>query len=329
MKIFLAGATGAIGKRLTPLLVAAGHAVTGTTRHPEKADSIQAAGAIPAVVDALDAAAVSDAIQRAQPEVIIHELTSIPASLNLRRLDYEFALTNRLRTKGTDNLIAAARKAGCHRLIAQSYAGWPYARSGGWVKTEEDPLISPGEPAVRETLKAIRHVESAVTEDPSIAGIVLRYGAFYGPGTSFAKGGSSLEDVRRGRIPIVGRGTGYWSFIHIDDAASATLAAVESDNRGLYNVCDDEPAPVSQWLPFLASTLGVKAPRHIPRWLGRIVIGPHGVAWMNEIRGASNAKAKSRLRWRLKWPSWRMGFRDGLDDEMQKTTPQARFQMAG
>lgn len=329
MKVFLAGATGAIGKRLTPLLVAAGHAVTGTTRHPEKADSIRAAGAVPAIVDALDAAAVLEAVQRTQPDVIVHELTSIPASLNLRRLDHEFALTNRLRTKGTNNLVAAARKAGCHRLIAQSYAGWPYARTGGWIKTEEDPLMSSAEPAVRHTLAAIRHVESAATEDPSIAGIVLRYGAFYGPGTSFGKGTSLLEDIRKGRMPIVGKGTGYWSFIHIDDAASATLAAVEADNRGLYNICDDEPAPVSQWLPFLASTLGAKPPRPIPKWLGRIVIGQHGVAWMTEIRGASNAKAKSRLRWRLKWPSWRVGFRDGLDDEPQKTTPQASFKMAG
>ena len=329
MKVFLAGATGAIGKRLTPLLVAAGHSVTGTTRHPNKVDSIRAVGAIPVVVDALNASEVLEAVQRAKPDVIIHELTAIPTKLNLRRFDKEFASTNRLRSEGTDNLVAAARKVGCRRFIAQSFAVWPYARTGGWVKTEEDPLISSPEPAIRQTLEAIRHVESTVVEDRTIEGIILRYGAFYGPGTALGEGGSFLEDIRRGRMPIVGKGTGYWSFLHIDDAASATLAAVEANASGIYNICDDEPAPVSQWLPFLANALGAKVPRHIPRWLGRIAIGRHGVAWMTEIRGASNQKAKSLLRWKLKWPTWRLGFLHGLVDEIHETVAQPRALKAG
>ena len=328
MKVFLAGATGAIGKRLTPMLVAAGHSVTGTTRYPNKADAIRATGAMPAIVNALNEVEVLEAVQRAKPDVIVHELTAIPASFNLRRFDEEFAQTNRLRTEGTDNLIAAARKVGCRRIVAQSYTGWPYARTGGWIKTEEDPLMSNPELALRKSFEAIRHVESAVVGDPSIAGIVLRYGAFYGPGTSLGKGGSSLEAVRRRQLPIVGKGTGYWSFLHIDDAASATLAAIETSELGIFNICDDEPAPVSVWLPFLADALGAQPPRHLPSWIGRMVIGQHGVAWMNEIRGASNRKAKALLNWKLRWPSWRLGFRDGLEDAIQ-AAPQARFRKAG
>ena len=329
MRVFLAGATGAIGKRLTPMLVAAGHSVTGTTRYPNKADAIRAAGATPAIVNALNEGEVLEAVQRAKPDVIVHELTAIPASFNLKRINEEFAQTNRLRTEGTDNLIAAARKAGCRRVIAQSFTGWPYARTGAWVKTEEDPLMSNAEPALRKSFEAIRHVESAVAGDPSIAGIVLRYGGFYGPGTSLGIGGSFLEAVRRRQMPIVGKGTGYWSFLHIDDAASATLAAIEARELGIYNVCDDEPAPVSVWLPFLASTLGAKPPRHLPRWIGRMVIGQHGVAWMNEIRGASNAKAKALLNWKPKWTSWRLGFRDGLEDAPQVPAPQSKLKKAG
>jgi nucleoside-diphosphate-sugar epimerase len=284
---------------------------------------------MPAVVNALNANEVLEAVQRAKPDVIIHELTAIPANINLRRFEEVFVVTNRLRIEGTDNLLAAARKAGCLRMIAQSYAGWPYARTGGWIKTENDPLVSSPEPALRKTLEAIRHLESAVVGDQSIAGIVLRYGAFYGPGTSLGKGGSSLEAVRRRLMPIVGKGTGYWSFAHIDDAASATLAAIETSELGIYNICDDEPAPVSEWLPFLASALGAKPPRHLPSWIGRIVIGSHGVAWMNEIRGASNQKAKALPRWKLKWPSWRIGFRGGLEDEILVADAQPRFRKAG
>jgi len=313
MKIFLAGATGAIGTRLLPLLVRAGHAVTGTTQHSDKTRSIHAAGATPVVLNALDSQQVLEAVGRAEPDVIIHQLTAIPANFNLRRFDQEFATTNRLRTEGTDNLLAAARAVGCRRFIAQSYTGWPYARTGSWVKSEDDPLISDAEPAFRESLKAIVHVESAVLGDNTIEGFVLRYGSFYGPGTSLGPGGSVLEGVRKRNVPIIGKGTGYWSFVHIDDAASATFAAVAAATPGLYNIADDDPAPVSDWLPFLAQALGAKPPRHIPTWLGRMAIGPHGVAMMTTGRGASNRKAKSLLPWKLKWPSWRKGFKDGLE----------------
>jgi 2-alkyl-3-oxoalkanoate reductase len=312
MKVFLAGATGAIGKRLVPILVAAGHMVTGTTKTAEKAESIRSAGAKPEIVNALNAREVLEAVQRSEPDVIIHQLTAIPASFNMRRFDEEFALTNRLRSEGTDHLLAAARAVGCRRIIAQSYLGWPYARAGTWIKNEEDPLLTSPEPAVRETFQAILHLESAVTGESTIDGFVLRYGTFYGPGTSLGRGGSLLEEVRKRRVPIIGEGLGYWSFVHVDDAAWATLAAIEAPSPGLYNICDDEPAPVSQWLPFLAEVLAAKAPRHIPRWLGRMAIGPHGVAMMTESRGGSNQKAKSAMWWKLKWPSWRQGFRESL-----------------
>lgn len=329
MKIFLAGATGAIGKRLLPQLVAAGHTVTGTTRTPDKADSIRKAGAKSEIVNALDKNEVLEAVQRTEPEVIIHELTGVPSRFNLRRFDEAFALTNRLRTEGTDYLLAAARTVGCRRFIAQSYAGLPYARSGPWVKNEEDALLSTPEPEARETFRAILHVESAVLGGTAIEGFVLRYGSFYGPGTSMGVGGSVLDDIRQRRFPIVGKGTGYWSFLHIDDAASATLAAVESKSPGLYNICDDEPAPVSEWLPFLAGVIGAKVPRHIPSWLGRMAIGSFGMAMMNEIRGASNQKAKSQMHWELKWPTWRQGFCEGLGNAIQRTPEAPRLPKAG
>jgi nucleoside-diphosphate-sugar epimerase len=312
MRIFLAGAAGAIGSRLLPMLVRAGHTVTGTTRSPDKAEPIRMAGGTAAVLDALDAGEVVEAVRQARPEVLIHQLTAIPASFNLRRFDREFAMTNRLRTEGTDNLLRAARAVGCRRFIAQSYTGWPYARTGGWIKTEDDPLLDSPEPALRRTLEAIRRLESAVLEERAVEGFVLRYGSFYGPGTSLGRGGPLLEAIRRRRLPIVGTGAGRWSFVHIDDAASATLAAVEPTEPGVYNVTDDEPAPVSEWLPFLAAVLGAKPPSRIPAWLGRLAIGAHGVAMTTEQRGASNRKARSLLGWELQWPSWRAGFRGGL-----------------
>src|SRR6185369_4189789 len=290
MKIFVAGATGAIGRRLVPLLVRAGHVVTGTTRRPDKVMSIHLSGATPVLVDALNQNEVLEAVRQAAPDVIIHQLTAIPSTFNLRRFDQEFALTNRLRTEGTDHLLAAARAVGCRRFIAQSYTGWPYERTGGWIKTENDPLLSSPEPAFRDSLSAIKHVESTVLENKNIEGFVLRYGSFYGPGTSIGPEAPLLEDIRQRRMPVVGKGTGYWSFIHIDDAASATLAAVEGDTPGLYNIVDDEPAPVSQWLPYLAQAIGAKPPWHVPAWLARFAIGPHGVAMMTAGRGASNQK---------------------------------------
>ena len=314
MKIFVAGATGAIGKRLVPLLVDAGHTVTGTTRQPDKMMSIRSSGAQAVLMNALNTGDVLKAVQQTQPDVIIHQLTAIPERFNLRRFNEDFAATNRLRTEGTDNLLAAARAVGCHRFIAQSYTGWPYERSGSWVKTEDDPLMASPEPAFRESLKAIVHVESTVLAQKGMAGFVLRYGSFYGPGTSLGPGGFMLEEIRRRRIPVVGGGTAYWSFLHIDDAAGATLAAVEGSTPGLYNIADDEPAPVSQWLPFLAEAVDAKPPMHIPAWLGRLAIGQHGVAMMTTARGASNQKAKSLLPWKLKWASWRKGFKQGLED---------------
>jgi 2-alkyl-3-oxoalkanoate reductase len=329
MKVFLAGATGAIGKRLLPQLVAAGYSVTGTTRIPDKMDSIRKAGANPAIMNALNKDEVLQAVRRAEPDVIIFQLTGIPARFNLRRFDDAFAMTNRLRTEGTDYLLAAARSAGCRRFIAQSYGGWPYARMGTWVKSEADPLLSSPEPGMRKSFQAILHLESAVLGEPGIEGFVLRYGGFYGPGTSLGRDGSMLEEVKKRRIPIVGKGTGYWSFVHIDDAASATLATVEARSPGLYNICDDEPAPVAQWLPFLADAIGARAPRHIPRWLGRLLIGQHGVAMMTEIRGGSNRKAKAQMRWKLKWPTWRKGFREGLGDGIHEVIKETGLPKAG
>jgi nucleoside-diphosphate-sugar epimerase len=312
MRVFVAGAGGAIGRRLLPALVEAGHSVVGMTRSPANAEAIRASGAEPVTADALDAQAVMAAVENARPEAVVHELTALPSRLNLRRFDRAFALTNRLRREGTDHLVAAARTARARRLIGQSYAGWPYAREGGPVKSEEDPL-DPNPPAgFRDTLAAIRYLETAVLGADGLEGLALRYGNFYGPGTSIGEGGSILEDVRRRRVPIVGSGAGIWSFVQIEDAARATLAAVEHGPPGLYNVVDDEPAPVSEWLPALAAATGAKPPRRFPARLARLAIGEHGVAMMTEIRGASNAKAKRELGWEPKWASWRVGFREAL-----------------
>jgi 2-alkyl-3-oxoalkanoate reductase len=312
VRVFVAGATGVLGTRLVPLLVERGHEVTGMTRSPEKAGAVSAAGAEPAVADALDSTATAAAVERARPEVVVHELTAIPAALSYRRMDRDFALTNRLRTEGTDNLLGAARTSGARRFVAQSFAGWPYARLGGLVKTEEDPLDPDPPPGLRTTLDAIRYLEAAVVGAVGIEGLVLRYGGFYGPGTSAGEGGSVTEDVRRRRIPLVGNAGGVWSFVHIDDAARATAAAIERGEPGIYNIVDDDPAPVSEWLPGLASALGAKPPRRIPAFLARLAVGKHGVVMMTDARGASNAKAKRELGWELEYPSWREGFRTGL-----------------
>ena len=312
MRVFVAGATGVLGTRLVPLLVERGHEVTGMTRSPEKAGAVRAAGAEPAIADALDSTATAAAVERARPEVVVHELTALPAAINYRKVDRDFALTNRLRTEGTDNLLGAARASGARRFVAQSFAGWPYARLGGLVKTEEDPLDPDPPPGLRTTLDAIRHLEAAVLGTEGIEGLVLRYGGFYGPGTSVGKGGSVTEDVRRRRIPLVGDAGGVWSFVHIDDAARATVAAIERGEPGTYNIVDDDPAPVSEWLPGLTSALGAKPPRRVPAFLARLAVGKHGVVMMTDARGASNAKAKRDLGWELEYPSWREGFRTGL-----------------
>jgi nucleoside-diphosphate-sugar epimerase len=312
MKVFVAGATGAIGTRLVPALRRNGHEVVGTTRTPAKAEWLRALGADPVVLDALDPIAVKDAVAAAAPEVVVHQLTAIPESLNPRKLDQQFAATNRLRTEGMDHLLEAARAVGARRMVAQSFAAWVYARTGGPIKAEGDPIETDPPPSVRETLAAILHVERTLAAATDLEGVALRYGGFYGPGTSISGDGPVVEMVRKRRFPIVGRGQGVWSFIHIDDAAAATAAAVEGGPPGIYNVSDDEPATVSTWLPELASAIDAPPPRHVPVWLARLLTGPTGVAMMTELRGASNAKAKRELGWQPRFASWREGFRTGL-----------------
>ena len=313
MRVFVAGATGAVGKRLVPLLVAKGHSVIGTTRSPGKAEELRALGAEPVVLDVLDGSAARRAVAQAAPEVIVHQATALSSlGSNLRRFDEQFALTNRLRTEGTHNLLAAAREAGTRRFVAQSFAGWPYARAGGVVKAETDPLDPNPPKSARRSLAAIRNLEEAVVGAEGLEGISLRYGSFYGPGTSLGEGGTHVELIRKRRFPIVGSGSGIWSFAHIDDVAGATAAAIERGEPGIYNVVDDEPAPVADWLPYLARVLGAKPPRRIPTWLGRLVGGGLAVSLMTEVRGASNAKAKRELDWRPRYASWRQGFVEGL-----------------
>lgn len=307
MKVLVAGAAGAMGKQLLPRLVAAGHEVSGMTRSAGNSEAVAALGATPIVADALDPDQVAAAIAAAEPEAIVHELTALSGSLDMRHFDRDFALTNRLRTEATDHLLSAGRAVGVRRFLAQSYAGWPYARVGGPVKTEEDPLDPAPVDSMRRTLDAIRRLEGAVTGAGWTEGIVLRYGGFYGPGTSLAPDGEHTELIRRRRFPVVGDGAGVWSFVHIADAAEATVAALASGRAGIYNVVDDEPAPVSEWLPALASGLGAKPPRRVPRWLGRLLAGEAATVMMTEVRGASNAKAKRELGWQPRHPSWRQG----------------------
>jgi nucleoside-diphosphate-sugar epimerase len=306
MRVFLAGATGAIGRQLVPRLVAAGHEVHGMTRSEKKQGIIYEMGAVPAVADALDPDQVAEAVARARPDVIVHQLTAIPATLNMRHFDRDFALTNRLRTEGTDHLLSAGQAVGVRRFVAQSYFA-QYARTGAAVKSEEDPIDRAPAREMREVLAAIRHLEEAVLDARWTEGIVLRYGALYGPGTSLAAGAEQVELVRRHKFPLVGNGGGVWSFVHVADAAEATVAAVEHGSRGVYNVVDDDPAPVAQWLPALAEEVGAKKPSHVPRFVGRLFAGELGVVMMTEVRGASNAKAKRELAWRPAHPSWRRG----------------------
>jgi nucleoside-diphosphate-sugar epimerase len=307
MRVFVAGATGAIGRRLVPQLVERGHDVVATTSRPERADGLRALGATPVVLDGLDGAAVGEAVARARPDAIVHQMTAIGGKPDLRHFDRWFAKTNALRTVGTRHLLAAAQAAGVRRFVAQSYTGWNNERRGGPVKTEADPFDPEPAKEQREALAAIRFVEEAVTAAP-LEGIVLRYGNFYGPGEMDAM----LALIRKRQFPLVGDGGGVWSFIHVDDAAAATVAALEHGRPGIYNVADDEPAPVAEWLPYLAQTLGAKPPRRVPAWLGRLAAGEVPVRWMTQGRGASNAKLKRELGWRPGYASWRDGFRHGL-----------------
>lgn len=306
MRVFVAGATGAIGRQLVPRLVEAGHEVHGMMRSESKQAMLRELGAVPAVADALDADQVAEAVGRSRPDVIVHQLTAIGA-LDLRHFDRDFALTNRLRTEGTNHLLSAGQAVGVRRFVAQSYFA-SYARTGAAVKSEEDPFDPSPAREMRETLAAIRHLEEAVLDARWTEGIVLRYGGFYGPGTSIAPGGEQSELVRRRKFPLVGDAGGVWSFIHVADAAEATVAAVEHGSRGVYNVVDDDPAPVAEWLPALAQELGAKKPVRVPRFIGRLFAGEAGTVMMTELRGASNAKAKRELAWRPAHPSWRQGF---------------------
>jgi nucleoside-diphosphate-sugar epimerase len=312
MKIFVAGATGALGKQLIPQLVGRGHEVVGMTRSPDKQDLIRSLGARPVVADALDPEAVAQAVAEAAPDVIVHQLTALSGTLDLRHMERFFELTNRLRSEGTDHLLAAGRAVGIKRFVAQSYAGWPFARTGGPVKAEDDPLDPTPPDAMLTTLAAIRHLEEAVTGASWTEGIALRYGGFYGPGTGLTHQGEQAELLEKRKWPIIGDGGGIWSFVQIEDAAAATVAAIEHGERGVYNVVDDEPAPVREWLPAVADALGAPKPRRVPRWLGRLAAGEAATVMMTEVRGASNAKAKRELGWRPRYASWRQGFAKGL-----------------
>ncbi|HTA43833.1 MAG TPA: NAD(P)-dependent oxidoreductase [Bryobacteraceae bacterium] len=312
MKIFVAGGAGAIGRRLVPLLLADGHDVTVSTRSAAKLAEIREQGAQAVAMDGLDRESVLSAVVPSRPEVIIHQMTAINPSFNLKKFDDEFAVTNRLRTEGTRNLLAAAAEAGTRLFVAQSYAGWPNERRGGRVKTEEDPLDPNPPKSMSRTLAAIRELEDLVLKNGTLDGIVLRYGGFYGPGTSLSKDGESTKLVRQRKFPLVGAGSGVWSFIHIDDAARATCAAVRRPTPGIFNIVDDEPAEVRYWLPHLAGAIGAPKPFRLPAWLARPLIGEAGLSMMEQVRGSSNAKAKRTFDWTPVWTSWREGFRRGL-----------------
>jgi nucleoside-diphosphate-sugar epimerase len=303
MRVFVAGGTGVLGRRLVPQLVARGHQVTATTTSPAKLDLLEQLGAEAVVMDGLDAVSVGEAVAAARPDAIVHQMTGLSEAHagkpNLRKADRFFATTNRLRSEGTDHLLAAAEATGVSTFVAQSHASFNGIREGGWVKTEEDPL------EVVEGTKAINYLEDVVVR---AGGAALRYGAFYGPGAN----DDQVKLVRKRMFPLVGGGTGYFSWVHVDDAASATVLAVEQQAKGVFNIVDDEPAPVSEWLPYLAECAGAKPPRRVPAWLARLLAGEMMVGMMTEGRGFSNAKAKRELGWELRYPSWRLGFKEEL-----------------
>jgi nucleoside-diphosphate-sugar epimerase len=315
MRVFVAGGTGALGRRLVPLLVERAHEVVGLVRSSEQAEWLERSGATGMVGDALDREAVIEAVVRAEPEVVVDELTAFSRlGTNLRHFERDVAETNRLRTEGTAMLLDAGIAAGARRFVAQSFAGWTYGRDGAQLKSETDPLDPDPLPPMRGAMDALRHHEHAVLNALGLDGIVLRYGTFYGPGTLFGRDGLYVREIRRRRFPIVGAGHGVWSFVHVDDAAHATVAAIEHRERGVYNIVDDEPAPVATWLPELAAAIGAKSPLHVPAWLGRLFAGELAVLVMTDIRGSSNAKAKRELDWQPNYASWRDGFRHGLGE---------------
>jgi len=300
MRVLVTGASGAIGSRLVPQLIAAGHDVIGAARSPRGIERLRAMGAEAVTVDLLDPKAVRRAVLNTRPEAIIHEATALQGLKFQRKIDNTFRLTNQLRTKGTDNLLAAAREAGVTRFIAQSYAPLIYAREGSLVKSESDPLDMTPVASMRETSEAIRYLEGRVRVN---GGIALRYGSFYGNPND-----SVIEAIRKRQFPIVASGSGVTSFIHLEDAAAATVLALEHGKPGIYNIVDDDPAPMAEWLPILAEAVGAKPPRHVPRWLAKLFAGDVGVILGTEARGASNAKARAELGWTPRYPSWRQGF---------------------
>ena len=310
MRVFVAGATGAIGRYLIPRLVAGGHHVIATTRSPDKMAALRALGAAPVVVDGLDAHAVGEVVARAEADAIVHQMTALSGKADLRHFDRWFSVTNALRTKGTENLVSAAQAADVSRFVAQSYTGWTNDRTGEWIQTENDPLDPNPLREQSESLAAIRSLERMVTEAP-LEGIALRYANFYGPGGSE----QLVELIRKRRFPIIGDGRGVWSWIHLDDAAAATVAALERGRRGIYNIADDEPARVADWLPYLADVVGAKRPLRVPKSVARVVAGRVPVRWMTEGRGAANEKAKRQLDWEPVWRSWRDGFSFALTGE--------------
>jgi len=317
MKVFVAGSTGVVGRNLVPLLLENGHDVIALSRTQQKARDLEVLGARVAIADPLNKEQLTAAIRKAEPEVIINELTALAGNEtgNFKKFDQEFALTNRFRTEVTDTMLAAGRMVGTRRFIAQSFCGWPYARQGGPVKTEEDPL-DPNPPAsFSKSLAAIRHQEDALRNAVGMQTLALRYGLFYGPGTGVAKDSPIVKLVRKRRMPIVGNGAGVWSFIHMTDVARATAAAVSRGEPGIYNIVDDEPATVSTWLPALAAAVGARPPFRVPVWLGKLAIGEGGVSMMTMMRGGSNAKAKRELDWQPVYSTWRRGFVEGLGQE--------------
>jgi len=309
MRVFVAGGSGVLGRRLIPQLVAHGHQVTATTSSAAKVGRLEQLGITAVVMDGLDAVSVGQAVAKANPEVIIHEMTAISlehaGKPNMKRPDRWFSITNRLRTEGTDHLLAAADATDVSQFIAQGYASWNGIRQGGWVKTEEDPLDQMTGTAAQVNMEAIRYTEDAVVK---ANGAVVRYGALYGPGAI----DDQVKLVRKRQYPLVGSATGYSSWVHLDDAASATVLAMEQRAKGVFNIVDDEPAPASEWLPYLAQCAGAKRPMRVPVWLARQLAGDQAVIMMTEGRGFSNAKAKRELGWQLRYPSWRQGFKEEL-----------------
>jgi nucleoside-diphosphate-sugar epimerase len=321
MRIFVAGATGAIGRRLLPLLAQHGHEVTGMTHSRDKARLLYELGAAPAVADGLDRDAVIAAVERAEPEVVIHQMTSLADATSLRRFDAAFALTNRLRTEGTDHLLAAARRAQARRFVAQSFGNWNYERTGGAAKTEEDPFDPSPPRSMRRSLAAIVHLETAVARAEGLEGIALRYANLYGPGTGTSLSGQIVHMLRERQLPVIGGGGGVWSFVHVDDAALATVAAVERGEPGVYNVADDWPVEAAVWVPELAKIVGAEPPRHVPTWIGRLAAGEAVVSMFTRTRGAVNAKARHVLGWRPRYSTWQLGFREGLSEAPRHPRP--------